>query len=163
MSPPILVDYQHDGKTVKGLVDVARDGYLWMLERTADKINFVDGQPFVKQNVFTGLDPKTGRPIVAEEHKPGTGKKADFCPCLWGGKDWPPVAYSPKTKLLYIPANENLCGTILGRDRSPTSPGQPLYRRDQLAVSSARAPIISASCRPGTSTPARRSGPTTSA
>ena len=41
-----------------------------------------------------------------------TGKKADFCPSLWGGKDWPPVAYSPKTRLLYIPANENLCGTI---------------------------------------------------
>ena len=33
----------HDGRTVKGLVDVARDGYLWMLERTADKINFVAG------------------------------------------------------------------------------------------------------------------------
>ena len=65
---------------MKGLVDVARDGYLWMLERTADKINFVAGQPFVYHNVFTGLDPKTGRPIVAEEHKPGTGKKADFCP-----------------------------------------------------------------------------------
>ena len=48
VSPPILVDYQRDGRTVKGLVDVARDGYLWMLERTADKINFVDGQPFVQ-------------------------------------------------------------------------------------------------------------------
>ena len=115
-SPPIIVDYQTNGRTVKGLVDVARDGYLWMLERTADKINFVAGQPYVYDNVFTGLDPKTGRPIVADEHKPGTGKKADFCPGLWGGKDWPPVAYSPKTKLLYIPANDNLCSIILGRD-----------------------------------------------
>ena len=110
VSPPIIVDYMHNGRTVKGLVDVARDGYLWMLERTADKINFVAGQPFVYHNIFTGLDPKTGHPIVAAEHKPGTGKKADFCPGLWGGKDWPPVAYSPKTKLLYIPANDNLCG-----------------------------------------------------
>ncbi len=74
------------------------------------------GSPIVYHNVFTGLDPKTGRPIVADEHKPGTGKKADFCPGLWGGKDWPPVAYSPKTKLLYIPANDNLCSIILGRD-----------------------------------------------
>ena len=115
VSPPIIVDYQHNGKTIKGLVDVARDGYLWMLERTADKINFVAGQPFVYHNTFTDLDLKTGRPNVAEEHKPGTGKLADFCPSLWGGKDWPPVAFSPKTKLLYIPANENLCSTILGR------------------------------------------------
>ena len=124
VSPPIIVDYMHDGKPVKGLVDVARDGYLWMLERTADKINFVAGQPFVYHNTFTGLDPKTGHPIVAPEHKPGTGKMADFCPSLWGGKDWPPVAYSPKTKLLYIPANENICGAILGRPVTYT-PGQP--------------------------------------
>jgi alcohol dehydrogenase (cytochrome c) len=110
--PPILVDYQHDGRTVKGLVYVARDGYLWMLERTADKINFVDGKPFVKQNVFKSLDPKTGRPDVDPARQPGIGKKADFCPSLWGGKDWPPVAYSPKTRLLYIPANENFCSTM---------------------------------------------------
>src|SRR5438067_1450051 len=123
VSPPILVDYQHNGKTIKGLVDVARDGYLWMLERSGDKINFVDGKPFVKQNVFTRLDPETGRPEVDPARQPATGKKADFCPSLWGGKGWPPVAYSPKTKLLYIPANENLCGTITGEPATYT-PGQ---------------------------------------
>jgi alcohol dehydrogenase (cytochrome c) len=113
--PPILVDYQHDGRTIKGLVYVARDGYLWMLERTSDKINFIDGKPFVKQNVFRSLDPKTGRPDVDPARQPGTDKKADFCPSLWGGKDWPPVAYSPKTRFLYIPANDNLCSTITGQ------------------------------------------------
>jgi alcohol dehydrogenase (cytochrome c) len=114
VSPPIIVDYQHGGRTIKGLVDTARDGYLWWLERTADQINFVDGKPFVRQNVFLSLDPETGRPNVDPSRQPGTGKKADFCPSLWGGKDWPPVAYSPKTRLLYIPANENLCGTSVG-------------------------------------------------
>jgi alcohol dehydrogenase (cytochrome c) len=123
VSPPILVDYQRRGRTVKGLVDVARNGYLWMLERTADKINFVDGKPFVKQNVFTKLDPETGRPEIDPARKPATGTKADFCPSLWGGKDWPPVAYSPKTRLLYIPANENLCGTIIG-EKVTYTPGQ---------------------------------------
>ena len=34
VSPPILVDYQRNGRTIKGLIDVARDGYLWFLERT---------------------------------------------------------------------------------------------------------------------------------
>ena len=33
VSPPILVDYQRNGRTVKGLIDVARDGYLWFLDR----------------------------------------------------------------------------------------------------------------------------------
>jgi alcohol dehydrogenase (cytochrome c) len=123
VNPPILVDYQRNGRTVKGLAYAARDGYLWMLERTADKINFVDGKPFVKQNVFTKLDPETGRPEVDPARKPGTGKKAEFCPSLWGGKDWPPVAYSPKTRLLYIPANENLCHTFTGEPVTYT-PGQ---------------------------------------
>jgi alcohol dehydrogenase (cytochrome c) len=114
VSPPIIVDYRRDGRTVKGLVDVARDGYLWQLERTKDKINFVAGQPYVRQNVFKSLDPKTGRPDVDDAHKPGTGKTAQFCPSLWGGKDWPPVAYSPQTRMLYIPANENLCAELTG-------------------------------------------------
>jgi alcohol dehydrogenase (cytochrome c) len=112
VSPPILVDYRRGDRTVTGLVDVARDGYLWQLERSADKISFVAGQPFVNHNVFTGVEPGTGRPIVDPAHKPGTGKTVSFCPSLWGGKDWPPAAYSPKTRLLYIPANENLCAEL---------------------------------------------------
>src|SRR5262245_54917336 len=114
VSPPIVLDYNHGGRAVKGLVNVSRSGYLWQLERTKDKINFVTGQPYVRQNVFKGLDPKTGRPDFDETKKPGTGKTAEFCPSLWGGKDWPPVAYSPQTRLLYIPANENLCTELTG-------------------------------------------------
>jgi alcohol dehydrogenase (cytochrome c) len=115
VSPPILVDYQRNGRTVKGLIDVARDGYLWFLERTTGKIGFIDGRPYVKQNVFTSLDPKTGRPHVDPARQPGTGKEAEFCPSHWGGKNWPPIAFSPKTRMVYIPANENLCGRIVGR------------------------------------------------
>ena len=111
-SPPILVDYRRNGRTIKGLVNVARDGYLWFLERTDGRINFVEGTPFVKQNVFRSLDPKTGRPDVDPERKPGTGKTVEFCPSLWGGKNWPPVAFSPRTRMVYIPANENLCASF---------------------------------------------------
>ena len=116
VSPPILVDFQRNGRTVKGLINVARNGYLYFLERTAGKINFVDGTPFVRQNVFRSLDPKTGRPDVDPDKKPGTNKLADFCPSLWGGKNWPPIAFNPKTRMIYIPANENLCATFIGRE-----------------------------------------------
>src|SRR5262247_851181 len=114
VSPPIVVNYQRDGKTVKGLINVSRSGYIWHLERTNAKINFVTGQPYVRQNVFKSLDPKTGRPDVDETKKAGAGKTAEFCPSLWGGKDWPPVAFSPRTRLMYIPANENLCTELTG-------------------------------------------------
>jgi alcohol dehydrogenase (cytochrome c) len=124
VSPPILVDYQRNGRTVKGLIDVARDGYLWFLERTSGPINFVEGKPYVNQTVFKSLDPKTGRPDVDPEHKPGTNKKATFCPSLWGGKNWPPIAFSPKTRMIYIPANENLCQTMTGDGANSYRPGQ---------------------------------------
>jgi alcohol dehydrogenase (cytochrome c) len=115
VSPPILVDFQRNGRTISGLINVARNGYLYFLERTAGKINFVDGTPFVRQNVFKSLDPKTGRPDVDPAKKPGTDKLADFCPSLWGGKNWPPIAFNPRTRMIYIPANENLCATFIGR------------------------------------------------
>jgi len=120
---PILMDVEKDGRTVKGLVHPGRNGYLWLLERKADSIDFVSGIPYVRQDVFKSLDPKTGRPTYNEDRKPHLNAKVAFCPSLWGGKDWPPAAYSPKTKLIYIPANENLCGELTGK-KVPYVPGQ---------------------------------------
>ena len=61
-----------------------------------------------------GLDPQTGRPEYDPDKIPDIGKRAEFCPSVWGGKDWPPSAYNPKTGYVYIPANENLCGAMQG-------------------------------------------------
>jgi alcohol dehydrogenase (cytochrome c) len=115
MDPPLVVDYRKDGRSVKGLVHPARNGYLYWLERSKDRISFVSATEYVKQNVFKSIDPRTGRPEYYPERKPGTGKKASFCPSLWGGKDWPFAAYNPKNGLLYIPANDNHCGYLEGK------------------------------------------------
>ncbi len=115
VSPPILVDYQRNGRTITGLIDVARNGYLWFLERSDSAIRFVEGKPYVKQTVFRSLDPKTGRPDVDPARKPATGVKAEnICPSHWGGKNWPPISFSPQTRMIYIPVNENLCDTMTG-------------------------------------------------
>jgi alcohol dehydrogenase (cytochrome c) len=123
VSPPILVDYRRNGRTIKGLIDVARDGYLWFLERSAGPIKFVEGKPYVYQNVFRSLDPVTGRPDVDPAHKPGTGTRAEYCPNAHGGKNWPPIAFSPRTRMIYVPANNNLCGSNLGAPTTYT-PGR---------------------------------------
>jgi alcohol dehydrogenase (cytochrome c) len=117
VSPPILVDFERNGEEVRGLINVARDGYLWFLERGEDgPIGFVEGKPYVYQTVFLSLDPVTGRPEVDPEHKPGSGKQAHFCPGLHGGKNWPPISFSPETRMIYIPANNNLCGELTGAE-----------------------------------------------
>lgn len=96
------------------MAHAGRNGYLWLLQRGSEAISYVDAKPYVRQNVFLGLDPKTGRPRYDAERKPGLSKKASFCPSHWGGKNWPPAAYNPQTRYLYIPANENLCSVFTG-------------------------------------------------
>jgi len=55
----------------------------------------VNATNYVRQDVFKSIDAKTGRPTYFDDKKPDTGKKASFCPSLWGGKDWPsPVSYT---------------------------------------------------------------------
>ncbi len=121
--PPLLIDIEKNGRTIKELVHAGRDGYLWQFERAPDKINYISAQPFVYQNVFTSLDPETGRPQYDPKHIVSSTSEASFCPSLWGGDDWALEAYSPKTGLLYVPANENLCSHLVGK-LSPYEPGQ---------------------------------------
>ena len=115
MNAPMLVDFQKGGAT-KGLLTPQRNGYLYWLNRGDDgSISYLDLEAFVPQNVFKSIDPKTGRPDVDLDHKPATGKKAMFCPGLWGGKDWPFESYDPKTGMVYIPSNENHCNNFEGK------------------------------------------------
>lgn len=112
VSAPVLIDTEVKGKKIKAAIHAGRNGYLWMLERTSSKINFVDAVPFVHNDVFKSIDSKTGRPTYDDARRPGEGKAVTFCPSLWGGKDWPPEAWNPKTGLFYIPANNNLCAEL---------------------------------------------------
>ncbi len=133
VSTPILVDVPRDGRTIHALVHPARNGYLYLLERTIDAIKFVDAKPYVTQNVFTGLDPQTGRPSYDPVHRLTDGKTVSFCPSHWGGKHWPPAAYSPHTGYLYLPANENLCSTAAGKP-TPHEPGKLFLGIDRATV-----------------------------
>jgi alcohol dehydrogenase (cytochrome c) len=119
---PMLIDLQRDGRTIKSLVHPGRNAIFWVLERKPEGIKYVAGWPFVYTDVWKGIDPN-GKPIVDPAHKPGVGKRVEFCPSLWGGKDWPSAAYSQKTKLVYIPANENFCGGFSG-EKVPLDPGK---------------------------------------
>ena len=113
VTAPLLIDTEIKGRKVKAAVHAGRNGYLWMLERKDNALGFIDAISYVNNNVFASVDKTTGRPTYNESRKPGVGKgKVTFCPSLWGGKDWPPEAWNPKTGLFYIPANNNLCSEL---------------------------------------------------
>ena len=112
VSAPLLIDTEVDGRLVKTATHAGRNGYLWILDRNHDQLRFLHAFPFSNNNVFQTIDSKTGRPVVDESKRPGTQQSGAFCPSIGGGKDWPPEAWSPQTRLLYVPANNNICGFL---------------------------------------------------
>jgi len=134
VAPPILIDFQRNGRTIKGLVDFTRSGYLYFLERTSGKIKFVEGKPYVHQNIFKSLDPKTGRPEIDPDHKAAIGKVASFCPSWHGGKNWEPGAFNPKTRLVYIPTQENICAVMVARQMETPSGGRRAATTNQMYI-----------------------------
>ena len=64
----------------------------------------LSADPFTYITTYEGYDLKTGRPKLNPKLPTAPGKVAqEVCPTNLGGKDWQPTAWSPKTKLLYIP------------------------------------------------------------
>ena len=123
IDPPVLIDLEKNGRKVKSLVHPGRDAIFWVLERNPDSIKFVDGWKYVYTNVWTNIDKSTGKLTRDMQYTPVIGKKVEFAPSLWGGKDWPSGAYNEKTKLLYVPANENLVQSFKG-EKVELTPGQ---------------------------------------
>ena len=90
-----------------------RNGYFYVLDRETG--DFISATPFVKDISWaSGID-ENGRPIFVEENRPGDpteaadGKKGEVVfasPSFLGGKNWMPMAHSPKTGLFYVPSNE---------------------------------------------------------
>lgn len=103
----VLLDLPIDGKIRKVLVHPDRNGYMYVLDRTTGQP--LSATPFVHVNSVTNVDLKTGIPAVNPTKNPDLGTTVrDVCPAAPGGKDWQPMAFSPRTGLLYIPHN-NLC------------------------------------------------------
>jgi len=124
VSAPLLIDTEVDGRPTKTATHAGRNGYLWVLDRA--RLKFLHAFPFANNNVFSSIDSKTGRPTIDESKRPGATQGAEFCPSIGGGKDWPPEAWSPQTKLLYVPANNNICA-FLPKGEVPDAKTQGIY------------------------------------
>jgi PQQ-dependent dehydrogenase (methanol/ethanol family) len=103
----VLVDLVVGGAPRKVLLHPDRNGYLYMLDRQSGQVLSAD--PFVPITTSDGVDLDNGRPKMNPKTAIRAGEVVrDICPAAPGGKDWQPAAWSPNTKLLYIP-HQNLC------------------------------------------------------
>ena len=98
----------------KTLMTIGKAGILWKLDRVTGK--FLDAKQTVFQNVYTGIDMKTGRlsfrpDVLAQK----TNTWISSCPSAAGGHDWPPTSYDQKNDLMIIPLDQS-CNMMLGHD-----------------------------------------------
>ncbi len=107
-----FITYDDGGKILGGKAD--RNGFFYVMDAKSGKLQ--NAFPFVKKVTWaTGIDLKTGRPNFVPENRPGNptegadgkkGKVVFAAPSFLGGKNQMPMAYSPDTKLFYVPSNE---------------------------------------------------------
>ena len=121
-SPPVLADIQYQGRLRKVLVHAGKTGFLYILDRTNGKpLIGVDEKPVPQEprmkTSTTQPFPVGDRfvPLCPEQLLEGFERGCLFTafwekpilifPGTSGGNAWAPMTYSPKTRLVYIPAN----------------------------------------------------------
>jgi alcohol dehydrogenase (cytochrome c) len=109
----ILIDSEVAGQPRKLVTHSARNGHLYTMDRHNGQI--IGAKPYMEVNWTKGIDQKTGKPIDYDPRNdiqayagvgnltPGEPLK-QVCPSIQGGNNYWPSSYSPRTKLIYIPA-----------------------------------------------------------
>lgn len=100
----ILVDLPIRGQMRKVLVEFNRNGFAYTIDRATGEV--LIAEPFGYENWASKVDLTTGRPVV----NPGMHTRPNewtynVCPPDIGVKDQQPAAYSPRTKLFYVPTH----------------------------------------------------------
>jgi lanthanide-dependent methanol dehydrogenase len=103
-----LVDLTVGGKQVPALVHFDRNGFAYTLNRqTGALLSAQKYDPAV--NWATGIDMKTGRPVVDRHYSPGTSgadvNVKGICPAALGSKDEQPSSFDEHTGLFMVPTN----------------------------------------------------------
>ena len=104
----ILSDQEINGEMRKVLVHFDRNGFGYTLDRVTGELLVAEKfDPVV--NWATHVDMETGRPQVVSKYSTEQNgedvNSTGICPAALGSKDMQPAAYSPKTKLHYVPTN----------------------------------------------------------
>ena len=109
----ILADVDVGGTTHKALVHFDRNGFAYTLDRANGALLVAEKyDPSVNWATKVDMDKNSktyGRPLVVSQYSTeqnGEDKNSKgVCPAALGSKDEQPAAYSPDTKLFYVPTN----------------------------------------------------------
>ena len=86
----------------KLVMTIGKPGILWKLNRETGQ--FIDYKETILQNVFTSINPETGRPTYRPDIlEQRVGEWLQLCPGTSGGHNWQAVSFNRKTRRLIIP------------------------------------------------------------
>jgi len=128
----VLADLPLGGVRRKVLMTAPKNGFYYVLDRATGE--FISGEKYVRVNWATGLDPKTGRPAIDPAAIYDKEPRLVF-PSSYGGHNWMPMSFSPKTGLAYIPTIER--GMIFATTPSFQFKVRHLYQGVKLDVGEA--------------------------
>lgn len=120
-----IADLTIDGKARHVALHAPKNGYFYVLDAKTGE--FISAKPIATQNWTTGIDAKTGRPIVAPEALyEKTGQPFIGLPGALGAHSWHPMSFSPKTGLMYIPSNDAAQPYLAQKDWKPSAIGMQI-------------------------------------
>jgi alcohol dehydrogenase (cytochrome c) len=95
----IVADIQVEGKPRKVLLNVNKNGFVYVIDRTNGQL--IAAHPFVNQNWAKHIDLKTGRPVLTDLlDRAIKGETIDLAPRL--GTNATLSAYNPRTGMLFL-------------------------------------------------------------
>src|ERR1043166_5558050 len=101
----ILADIPVEGRPRKVVMQLNRNGFLYVLDRATGGL--IAANAYEKVNWASQIDPETGRPMETEVARLlRAGEQVEHWPSTRGGKNWPHAAYNPQTGLLYANRSE---------------------------------------------------------
>lgn len=99
-----LADLVIDGRPRKVVIEAPKNGFLYVIDRTNGKL--ISAEHYVDVSWATGIDRVTGRPREVPAARYPDGRRFILAPGPGGSHTWLPSAFSPLTRLVYLPASE---------------------------------------------------------
>jgi quinohemoprotein ethanol dehydrogenase len=99
----ILADLVVNGEPRKVLMQAPKNGFFYVLDRATGAL--ISAKNFVPITWASEVDMATGRPVEDPKAR-YAGGPALVVPAPMGAHNWHPMSFSPKTGLVYIPAQE---------------------------------------------------------
>ena len=120
---PVIATIDVGGTPRKVVIQANRGGFLYVLDARDGKL--IAANPYGKVNWASGIDMKTGRPMVTDVFTDALeGKNVTVWPSISGVTNWQHLSFSPRTGMLYI-NTLHIGMTYQAGDPPKLTPGRP--------------------------------------